>query len=317
MIDIGSKRIPCIDAHTHVFPYINGRRFLNQPTKSTTCGQITVGGEPMQFLSPEFADSSSPLNVYEQHMKLCGIDKAVFPQTPCYGPTFDYMDEILRNNPGKYQSIGIAFPCDGEERFMKEAVEALDRRGYIGLKFEMPDTPFQTDDPANAFVFKALADRNKYCMIDMGWGRGEWDFPIDMITNTVKEYRDLTFIFPHLGISHLWDINEFDRFECLSKMLKLMEYNDNVWFDVSGINFIAADFDDYPHPLCQKALKFVRDNIGFERVMWGTDYPCVTLKSKYAYALDYIRKYCDFMTEADKENLFYKTADKVWFGIEH
>lgn len=317
MINIGGKEIPLIDAHTHVFPKIEGIRFKDKPTRSTSCGKITVGGEPMQFLGPAYRDSSSPLDVYETLMELTGVDKAVFPQTPCYGPSYDYMDEVMRSKPGKYMTIGLAYPCDGEERFMKEAREALDERGYIGLKFEMPDTPFVTDDPANAFVFKTLAERGKYCMIDMGWGRGEWDFPIDMITNTVKEYKDLTFIFPHLGISHLWDIEEYKSFEHLQRMLDLLSYNDNVWFDISGIDFIARDIDDYPHPLSQKALRYVRDTIGMDHVMWGTDYPCLTLHATYKQALDYVLKYCDFLTVADKEKLFWKTADKVWFGIDN
>ena len=317
MIDIGTKKIPCIDAHTHVFPTIDGIRFRDKKHKSAKYGVTTVDGEPVQFLAPEFVDSNSPLPVYEQYMKICGIDKAVFPQSPAYGYHNDFMDQVLNSKPGVYQTTGVAYPCDGEERFMREAVEALDNRGYIALKFEMPDTPFKTDDPSNAFVFKTLMERNKYCMIDMGWHKTEWDFPIEMITNTVREYKDLTFIFPHLGISHLWDINEYEKFECLKKMLALLDYNENVWFDISGLTFITADFDSYPYPYCQKVLKTVKEMIGFDHVMWGTDYPCVTLQSSYAYSLDYVRKECDFLTVEDKENLFYKVADKVWFGIDH
>lgn len=315
MIRIGSTEIPLIDAHTHVFPKIEGIRFKDKPTRSTSCGKITIGGESKQFIGPAYRDSTSPLDVFETIMELTGVDKAVFPQTPCYGPEYDYMDEIMREHPGKYSTIGLAFPCDGKERFMREAVEALDERGYLGLKFEMPDTPFVTDDPQNAYVFETLAERDKYCMIDLGWGQGEWDFPIDMITNTVKQYKDLTFIFPHLGISHLWDIGEYESFENLKRTLDLLSYNDNVWFDISGINFIARAFDDYPHPYCRKALAYVKQVIGMDHVMWGTDYPCLTLYDTYQHALDYVLKYCDFLTEEDKTKLFWKNADHLWFGI--
>ena len=322
MIDIGTKKIPCIDAHAHVLPTVNGLRLKNKRTYSGQCGMIHVvdrdnNYEDYQFFGPEFISTSSPIEVFRRHMELNGIDKAVFPQNFAYGYTYDYLDNVLRSDYGKFQTLGFAYPCDGEERFMAEAREALDKRGYIGLKFEMPDTPFQTDAPENQFVFKTLLERNKYCMIDMGWHDGEWDYPIDMITNTVKQYKDLTFIFPHLGVSYLWKEEEHEHYEHLKKTLDLLNYNDNVWFDISGINFMAADFDDYPHYKCQNVLKLVKDTIGLNHVMWGTDYPCITLKSSYRFGLKWVKDHCDFLTESDKEHLFYKNADQLWFGIKH
>lgn len=315
MIDIGTKLIPCIDAHTHVFPEINGIRLKTKAHKSEKYGVTSIDGEPVQFLSPAFENSNSPLPVYERIMELCGVDKAVFPQSPAYGRHYDYMDQVLASRPGRYVTTGLAFPWYGKEQFLKDTADALDNHNYRGLKFEMPDTPFQTDDPEYSYVFDAIQQRGKICMIDMGWHQSEWDFPIEMITNTVKMYKDCTFLFPHLGISHLWDIHEYDKFECLSKMLDLMNYNDNVWFDISGLTFMQ-DWDFYPYPYCKKVLKKVKEEIGFDHVMFGTDYPCLSVRGTYKMALDYVRTDTEVLSDADKENLFYKAANKLWFEMD-
>ena len=134
MIDIGTKKIPLIDAHVHLFPRIDGFKFVNVPTKSAKYGVVFWGDEMHQQMDPAYVDSSSPAEVYLKLMELNGVDKAFIPQTPVYGKHYDYIDSVMKAHPGKFATVGLAYPCGSKERFLKEAEEALD-----AVKADMDD----------------------------------------------------------------------------------------------------------------------------------------------------------------------------------
>lgn len=312
MIRIGNKDCLFIDAHTHVWDKIHGTRFNGVPNVGLDCGKTLLGDQVVQFMPPPFTNARSSIEIYETYMELSGVDKAVLLQTPCYGPQSEYLNEIIAKNPGKYVTVGVSNPQD-KETYIRDAELFLGTYGYKGMKFEMPDIPFDLTDPKNAFIFETIAKYDAYCMVDMGWGNGPDDYPIEKMKEIVKRYKNLTFVFPHLGVSRLWDPKEQDNFDALKNTLSMLESNEHVWFDLSGIPMMVESFDEYPYPTIQRALKAFKDTAGMAHLMWGTDYPCVTKVCTYQQCIDYVLKHCDFITNAEMEALFGTTAQKVWF----
>lgn len=314
MLDIGTKKIPLIDAHCHIWQKIHGFRFKDVPMVPIGNGRVQVGEKTIQFMAPQFLDSSSPLSVLETEFENTGVDKACLLQTPCYGNQIDYVAAAIEKWPDRFMTTGCANPCYGKERFLQEAEIAVKQKNCKALKFEMPDTPFVADDPENAYIFEFILDHGLYCMVDLGWGKGAFDYPIEAYEKVVKRYKDLTFIFPHLGVSHLWDPDEYKNFEHLKRTLGLMDLNPNVWFDMAGLPMLTGEFEEYPYPLANTALKFVKDTVGMDHIMFGTDYPGSTPFCTYKQSIDEIAIHCSsFLTESDKEKLFYQNAEQLWF----
>lgn len=311
MIKVREKSMLFIEAHAHVWNRLNGRR-LDKDLIGMTCGQIKVGDQIVQFLPPEFEDCRSSIEVFKLYEKLLGFDKVVLLQTPCYGPQYDYINEIIINNPDKYVTVGVPNPQD-KNSYMKTAKLCLGEYKYKGLKFECPDIPFDMVAKENAFVFETIQNYGAYCMIDLGWGKGPNDFPISALETVVTRYPDLTFIIPHLGISHLWDPNEHKNYNTLKRTMALLEKNENIWFDLSGIPMMVNSFDEYPYPKICNALKVVKDSGALNHVMWGSDYPTVLSACTYRQHIDFVIKHCDFMSDDEIENVMGKTAQKVWF----
>ena len=112
MIKIGEKNCLFIDAHTHVWDRIHGTRLDGVPNVGLDCGKTRLGNDVIQFMPPPFSNSRSSIEIYETYMELCGVDKAVLLQTPCYGPQNEYLNEIIAKNPGKYVTVGVAHPQD-------------------------------------------------------------------------------------------------------------------------------------------------------------------------------------------------------------
>lgn len=313
MIHVRGKDMLLIEAHCHVWKKIHGRRLDTCSVTPLGCGRVAIGDKTIQFMPPEWEDCSCSIEVLQAYEKLLGFDKAVILQTPCYGEQYEYLNSILAKYPNKYATVGIPNPQD-KDSYMQTAKLCLGEYGYKGLKFESPDIPFNMADPKNAFVFEEIMKYNRYFMLDLGWDDGPNDYPIDDLLTIAGRYPELKIILPHLGISRMWDPAEHKNYESLKKTLSILERNNNVWFDMSGIPMMVDSFDEYPYPTIGKVLLEVKKQGAIDRVMWGTDMPTVLKTSTYLQNLTMVTKHCDFLTDDEMENLLGKTAQKVWFA---
>ena len=314
MIHVRNKDMLFIEAHGHVWKKLHGVRFNRQKLISLENGRIRVGEEEMQFLPPEMRDNTCLIEVMQTYEKLFGFDKVVLLQTPCYGEQYEYINDILKKNPEKYVSIGIGTPED-EKLYKETARKCIGEYGYKGLKFESPDIPFDMLAPEKQFVFEELMKYNAYFVIDLGWGNGLYDFPINQMLEVARRYPDLKIILPHMGVSRLWDPKEKGNLDSLKKTLSILEYNQNVYFDCSGIPMLATRAgEEYPWPLMQDVLKTAKAMGAIDRVMWGSDMPTVLVACTYRQHIECITRHCDYLTDEELENLLGRTADKVWFG---
>lgn len=312
MINVRGKDMLFIEAHAHVWNNIHGRRLDTCRVTPLGYGRVAIDEEEIQFMPPEWADCSCTIDVLQTYEKLLGFDKAVILQTPCYGEQYEYINSILAAHPGRYVSVGIPNPQD-KESYLQTAKLCLGDYKYKGLKFEAPDIPFDMAAPENSFVYEEIMKYNAYFVLDLGWGDGPHDFPIEDFLTVAARYPDLKIILPHLGISRLWDPAEHKNYDSLKKTLSVLERNQNVWFDMSGINMMVDEFDEYPYPTIGNVLKEVQKQGAIDRVMWGTDMPTVLKTSTYKQNITMVTKHCDFLSDDEMENLLGKTAQKVWF----
>ena len=314
MIKLRGKDMLFIEAHTHIWDKLDGRRFDTMTNKPIRCGQTQIGDKVVQFLPPEWYDLRSPFEVYQLYEKRLGFDKAVLLQTPCYGPQYEYVNEVIAKHPGKYVTVGVPDPQD-KNSYLETARLCLGEYKYKGLKFESPDIPFDMVAPENAFVFESILEYDAYCMIDLGWDNGPEDFPIDAMHTIVKRYQDLTFIFPHMGISHFWDPKEHNAgYPSLRRTLDMLALNKNIWFDLSGIPMLVSEFEEYPFPAVGRILKVAQEYNALDRVMWGSDYPTAMKASTYKQCVECVTNHCDFISDDDMEKIMGLTAEKVWFS---
>ncbi len=314
MIHVRGKDMLFIEAHGHVWEKLHGRRFDTETVVPVGNGRVRIGDEEIQFVPPEMTDCSCRIEVLQTYEKLLGFDKAVLLQTPCYGEQYEYINEIIRKNPEKYVTVGIPNP-QIKESYLDMAKLCLEQYGYKGLKFESPDIPFDMLAEENQFVFEEIMKYDAFFMIDLGWGDGPHDFPIDELLEVAKRYPQLKIMLPHMGVSRLWDPKEKGNLDSLKKTLSILNYNQNVYFDCSGIPMLATRAGEcYPWPLMTDVLKLAKAEGAIDRVMWGSDAPTVLVACTYRQHVDCVVDYCDFLTDDELENLLGRTADKVWFG---
>ncbi|MPN02337.1 hypothetical protein SDC9_149553 [bioreactor metagenome] len=117
-------------------------------------------------------------------MHMCGIDRALILQNPCYGDQRDYAHEIVRSSPNKYRTFGMIDPRKIDE--LADELAVLSKNySCTGFKIEVPDVPFVLDAPEYDFMWKQIQDYDAIIAIDLGWGTGEYDFNIDRMRNVL------------------------------------------------------------------------------------------------------------------------------------
>ena len=80
------------------------------------------------------------------------------------------------------------------------------------------------------------------------------------------------------------------------EQIKLAE-NKNVFIESGGITWLFND-EFYPYSSAIKAINEAADLVGFEKLMWGSDYPRTMTAITYKMSLDFIEK----TTEISDEN---------------
>jgi predicted TIM-barrel fold metal-dependent hydrolase len=65
---------------------------------------------------------------------------------------------------------------------------------------------------------------------------------------------------------------------------------------------------NYPLPRAQSHFRQLYDRFGASRLIWGSDMPNVARYCTYRQTLTYIYDYSDFLSEAERQNIFHDTA---------
>ena len=312
MITLNNRKYEVIDAHAHVWKEFKGERFGDTPVEKIGNGRVRQNGEEFQFIPPEYQDYNVHLEVLQGYMDIAGVDRAVILQNPCYGDQRDYVSNIVRKSPAKFRGFGMLDPRKIDS--VSEEIDTLIQNYHgIGIKMEIPDVPFVMDAPEYDFLWRKLLENDAIAAIDLGWGNGPYDFNIDRMRNVVKRYPDLKLMLCHLGVSRLWDLEQEYPYPQLQRTLSLLEINtENLYFDIAGMP-VFDHSDEYPFDRPQKILKTVKETVGMDRIMWGSDFPTVMLQCTYSQSLEYITRHCDFLTEDDFEKLLGKNARRFLF----
>ncbi len=148
-------------------------------------------------------------------------------------------------------------------------------------------------------------ERSLVFVIDIGRPRNDC-LQVDNLAKAIKSYPNMTFVICHLLACQLGDD------EILKESLHKLNLP-NVYFDLASITSNTKP-DTYPYFTAVKYVRYACDILGSNKLMWGTDTPQALCKETYQNLIDYINT-SSLFSEKEKENIFYNTANKVYFKI--
>jgi predicted TIM-barrel fold metal-dependent hydrolase len=196
-----------------------------------------------------------------------------------------------------------------EEPQLKELKRCIMTLGLKGLFFEVSRCP-NIDKEGFLPFWDELMHLKVPLILELGRTHTAEQYlaRISKTIKVLKKFPDLKVIISTMG-SNIRDPKDPEYVDIPKKILNLIKLP-NVWYEIGYL--LAFDkFDEYPYPLAQKMTKEAYKAVGADKLVWGSDMPMLMRTCTYRQAIDFVRKHCNFLSEAEKDLVLGKNASKL------
>ena len=265
-----------IDAHAHLWKKQNG--IVNgKPVYDLGGGRSDFGGEIKQMMPPYITDGENNVERFLANMDYAGVSGAVITQ------------EYIDGNQDSYlltcKSDRIKICALYEEKGLE------DISGFDGIK--ICASRLKDKNLLNHLEpFRVANENGKFISIDLADG----DEQTRMMQDIIEQFPDLKIAIGHFGMVTR---------ENWLEQIKLAK-NKNVYVESGGITWLFNS-EFYPYGSAVKAINEAAELVGFEKLMWGSDYPRTMTAITYKMSFDFIEK-SNEISEGNKKLFLGKNA---------
>lgn len=265
-----------IDAHAHLWKKQQGR-VNGLPVVDIGGGKSDFGGEVRQMMPPYMTDGENTIERFLANMDYAGVSGAVITQEYIDGNQDDYLLAC------KSDRIKICA--------LYEEKPLGDVSGFDGIK--ICASRLQDKNLLNHIAcFDKANDEGKFISIDLADGNEQ----TAMMQEIINKFPDLKIAIGHFGMVTRENWQE----------QILLAKNENVFIESGGITWLFNE-EFYPYPSAVQAIKEAADLVGWEKLMWGSDYPRTMTAITYKMSLDFIEKASE-LSEKNKRLLLGENA---------
>lgn len=259
-----------IDAHAHLWKKQNG--IVNgKPVYDIGGGKSDFGGEIRQMMPPYMTDGENTVERFIANMDYAGVSGAVITQEYIDGNQDAYLLEAKQKYPDRIKICAL----------YKEK-EMADISRFDGIK--ICASRLEDKNLLNHLEpFKTANKNGKFISIDLADG-DEQTAELDKIAQLFPDLK--------IAIGHFGMVTRENWLE----QIKLAKHK-NVFIESGGITWLF-NYEFYPFPSAVRAINEAADEVGFNKLMWGSDYPRTMTAITYKMSLDFIEK----TTEISAEN---------------
>lgn len=274
-----------IDAHTHLWKKQNGR-VDGRPVIAFQNGQSDFGGEIRQMMPPYMINCENTADILISNMDYAGVNGAVITQEEIDGNQDGYLLKAKEEYPNRLKICSLY-----------EENKPFNIDGFDGIK--ICAGRLKTQDLTKHYkVFEAADKNNMFISIDMADGALQTKSLLEMI----QQYPNLKIAIGHFGMVTRKD---------WKAQIQLAQ-NKNVFVESGGITWLFNS-EFYPYPSAIKAIREAAEICGFEKLMWGSDYPRTMVEITYKMSFDFVLK-SNAISDFDKEKFLYQNA-KDFYGF--
>lgn len=298
-----------IDSHVHLIQNIAGFGAKGELRAIGNGQAMWSTGDIINLIPPELGEYNVTAEAIIKFMDENNIEKAVLLQGSFYGFQNHYTYQGMKKYPDRFTGAATYDPFCLE----KDAIvdNLFNKLGFRIVKFEVSTGSglmsyhgkVDLNDRMMDEVFADANDRNLVFVIDIGRA-GTFSFQIDKLRDAILRYPKMKFVVCHLLAPRLQDE------AVMTDGLKKLNLP-NVWFDLAAMPSNVRP-EKYPYPTAQRYLKIAKSIVGADRLIFGSDVPSVLTRDSYSNLVNFIML-SDVFTEYEKEKVFYKNAEEVYF----
>lgn len=297
-----------IDSHVHIFKKWAG--ILNGlPVSSESYGKIKIGNDFHQVMPPAYERTDSPLDILIANLEYHDVQKALLMSNGGYGYNNEYLKEGVDRYPEKFKALALVDITNGLKA--SEEITRYVSQGFIGIKIETL-TAFQCsgelklDDDRIIPVWECCDSLGIIVMLHMS--RKD---DIEAIERIVNRYKNIKLIFAHYGAETVFKGNSKSN-EQWNRLLQIVKMNENIWLETSSLsNFLGESIS------FTKTINMIEESyntLGAEKILWGSDYPCMMLFATYQQLIDILNKGCKNIPPTEVEKILGGNALKLFWN---
>jgi len=301
-----------IDIHVH--PFYKENRILKEMERAGIARAVllAVDADPMDVEKPEIKNKLRARHLESGSMEFWGFKpltiedqiKRFFQDLIIYYPDLKSSNQeiadLVKNHSDKFIGFGSVNPNKDEE-YVEAKLKEIEDLGFKGIKMLPTLQMFNPVENKNFEKICEYCEKNrKIILYHTGCDPGPWENPVisedanpKYLTNILERYN-LKIILAHFGSYSAWKPGIW-----FEEALELGRRFDNVYFDTAAVSsFIFSE----------KVLDKIRENVGLDRLLFGSDYP-VVWGSDMKCEVDFIKAFKN-LTEEEKEKILGLNAMK-------
>ena len=285
-----------IDAHAHLWlsvdTVVNGSAIHPlEPNRSRSL----FFGEERQMLPPYMTDGQNTAERFLSNMDYAQVSAAVITQEFIDGLQNSYLLQVQQQYPDRFFCFGM--PELRKPGFLDEA-KSLIHSGFRGIKIPAARLPQQFLNDEMMHMMHMMEDEGTILGIELMDG----DAQVGQMEDIISECPRLKIAIGHFGM--------VTRPNWMSQ-IRLARHK-NVFVESGGITWLFND-EFYPFPSAISAIKEAADEVGMEKLMWGSDYPRTITAITYKMSYDFVTKSKELTN--DEKQLFLCDNAKQFFGF--
>jgi predicted TIM-barrel fold metal-dependent hydrolase len=286
-----------IDAHSHLWlnqdTVVDGQRICQlEPNRSRSL----FFGEERQMLPPYMTDGQNTAERFLSNMDYAQVAAAVVTQEFIDGIQNSYLIQVESRYPNRFFAFGMVdYRHPGFIEVAPAVVET-----FRGMKVPAARLPqqFLTDEMMQ--LMHMLEDNGKILGIELQDGAAQ----VGQMEEIIQECPKLKIAIGHFGMVTR---------EGWMSQIRLARH-ENVYVESGGITWLFND-EFYPFPSAIRAIKEAADEVGMDKLMWGSDYPRTITAITYKMSYDFVEKSPEL--SAEEKRLFLGENAKKFFGFEN
>lgn len=281
--------------------------------------EFTVDGEDhyVQYMPVGMQHYEAPPELALAQMTYAGVDHAVLQAGGAYGAMSDYNAFAQNLYPDRF--TGLMW-VDEAMAGSDEGLAEIERARGLGLRgiyyncegFARHAWGWSLDDARMDPFFGKLAADDIILCLELSPG------PTYDKSGYVRCVQSLeTMLDRHKGIRiHLAmgpPVHHFGRsghFEFPEEVLRVYRRDDFLVEIMLPITW--GGVWDYPYPEARPLIEDMRNLLGAEKLIWGSDMPNVERFCTFRQSLDYVRRYCTFFTPAEMDLVLGDNLDRMY-----
>ena len=268
-----------IDAHTHLWKVQNGVH-NGKPVVGLTGGRSDFAGEIRQMAPPYMLTGENNAEMLLANMDYACVSGAVVTQEVMDGNQDAYLLSARKTYPERLRV------CSLYEEGRPFALDGFDGVKLCACKLKEPDLT------RHFSVFAEAQKAGRFVSIDLADG----DAQTGALREIIETLPDLKIAVGHFGMVSTKNWTE---------QIKLARYK-NVYIESGGITWLFNS-EFYPYPSAVRAINEAAHLVGFDKLMWGSDYPRTMVEITYKMSYDFILKTKE-IGEGDKEKFLGENA---------